>query len=258
MISIITICFNNLEDLIKTNKSIDMQTNKDFEHLIIDGSSNKEINFYLEGLINPVYRRWICERDLGISDAFNKGIENSCGDVILLLNSGDCLYNKSTIEIVIKEFKDHPDISWLHGKYSLKHGGRNVVWGKPYSQGLLYRGMRKICHQTMYVKKEVYNKYGRFDINEKVCMDYEYLCRMSKESFIFVDKILAVYAEGGISYQSYIGGLNDVKRVYLKHFPYTIKIDIWKYRQFFLFKLLNSHIGKFLFKLKSKIGLENF
>ena len=73
-ISIITICFNNLDDLKATCASVDGQTVHPYEHIIIDGSTKSDIKEFLENNPQPSYRKWLCERDKGISDAFNKGI----------------------------------------------------------------------------------------------------------------------------------------------------------------------------------------
>ena len=72
-ISVITICFNNLADLQKTCQSVDKQTRQPEEHWIINGSTTDEIAKWLEETPQPVYRKWINERDRGIADALNKG-----------------------------------------------------------------------------------------------------------------------------------------------------------------------------------------
>ena len=93
-LSIVTICFNNLQDLITTCKSVDDQHLKPFEHIIINGSTNSEIKNWYESSNHPSYRIIINELDGGISDAFNKGISKATGDVIHLLNSGDIYFDE--------------------------------------------------------------------------------------------------------------------------------------------------------------------
>ncbi|MGI9138892.1 MAG: hypothetical protein ACR2IM_07615, partial [Sediminibacterium sp.] len=66
-LSVITICFNNLKELQETCNSVDSQSVQPFEHYIIDGSNNKEISEWLNNSPQPIYRKWICERDKGIS-----------------------------------------------------------------------------------------------------------------------------------------------------------------------------------------------
>ena len=258
MISIVTICFNNLEDLIKTIDSVNFQVTQDFEHLIIDGSTDDKIRIFLESNPQPANRRWICELDRGIGDAFNKGVEKSEGDVIVLLNSGDCFFDKNVIKHVYDEFNSNSSITWLHGMFEIRRAGIDIIIGKPYDKSLLYRGMRRVCHQTMFVKKELYLKYGGYDINEKVCMDYDFLCRISNELFKYTTQVLAKYDANGISNQAYLNAIKDAKRAYLKYFPYTFKIDLWILRQTLLFKLINSIFGKFLFKIKDRLGLANW
>ena len=256
-ISIITICFNNLSDLKLTNESIDVQTNQDFEHIIIDGSNNNEIKSYLESNSQPEYRTWICERDHGIADAFNKGIKLAKGKYIVLLNSGDKLFHSTVIEIVANLLRENT-VKWLHGKYAYERGGHKIVIGKPFKKKLLYRGMRRVCHQTMFVSKSLYDKHGLYDESEKIAMDYDFLCRISLEPFIFTDEVLAEYDTGGTSEVNYSKGLIDARRIYLKYFPYPILMDVWRYRQLLLFNLLNSKIGRILFSIKKGIGLENW
>ena len=142
--------------------------------------------------------------------------------------------------------------------FEIKRAGREIIIGKSFDKSLLYRGMRRVCHQTMYVKKELYLKYGGYDINEKVCMDYDFLCRISNEPFKYTTQVLAKYDANGISNQTYLTAIKDAKRVFLKYFPYTLKIDLWILRQTLLFKLINSIFGKFLFKIKDRLGLANW
>ena len=97
-LSVITICFNNLAELQATCRSVDAQTHVPEEHLLIDGSKNQEILEWLTGNEQPSYRRWIHEKDEGISDAFNKGIRNAKGTLTHLLNSGDRYADNKAIE----------------------------------------------------------------------------------------------------------------------------------------------------------------
>ena len=138
-ISVISICFNNLTELKSTCDSIDAQTLKPYEHIIIDGSTNTEIKNYLESSSQPSFRKWICERDNGISDAFNKGIRKSTGDIVYLLNSGDKMYDNSVLEKVTTIFDKDPSVMWCHGKLSTFRGGLWVVIGKPFEKDKLYR-----------------------------------------------------------------------------------------------------------------------
>jgi glycosyltransferase involved in cell wall biosynthesis len=256
-ISIITICFNNLQELQHTCRSVDDQTIAPCEHWIIDGSTNNEIRRYLENTAHPVYRKWISEKDKGISDAFNKGLARATGTIVNMLNSGDTYFDASILEKVTIAFSTDPSLQWLHGKYELLRGGRVIIIGKPFEKQKLYRGMRSVCHQTMFVKKELHTRYGLYDTNLTIAMDYDFVCRIANERFRFLPDTLIKMAPLGISNKQYLLSLQQGKAVYTKYFGNSLKVNFWQARLKFLHTLLNSPVGKLLFKLKTMMKLEN-
>ena len=256
-ISIITICFNNLDEMLATCQSVDNQKLKPFEHLVIDGSTNPEIRNHLQQNPQPPYRKWISEPDKGIADAFNKGVNMTTGDIVVMLNSGDTFFDENALSIVTDAFEKNPSIKWLHGKYQLIRGDQRVVIGKPYEKAKLYRGMRSICHQTMFVKKELHDKYGLYNTEEKIGMDYDFLCRIANEPFVFLNEVLVNFAPAGTSSVQYLQSLKDAKRIYEKHFGKSFWLWLWQIRLKFLYYLLRSPIGKFLYKIKTRLKLEN-
>lgn len=256
-ISIITICYNNLEELKKTMYSVDQQIFLPCEHFIVDGSTNSMINNYLSQIQLPFYREWKTESDKGIADAMNKGIRESKGNIILILNAGDELYDESVLKKINTTFEKNSNIQWLHGKYMIQRSGHWIIIGKPFDKKKLYRGMRSVCHQTMYVRKELYDKYGLYDENERIAMDYDFVCRICKEKNFFLSIPLAKFAPQGISTIKYIESLKSGKRIYTKYFGFSIKLLLWQIRLKILYYLLQTKFGKTLFKLKKKMKLEN-
>lgn len=256
-ISVVTICFNNLDELKATCDSVDMQALKPFEHWIIDGSTKPDIKNWLEGTPQPTYRKWQCERDKGISDAFNKGVQRATGDVVYLLNSGDKMFDASVLQRVSAEFEKDKSVMWCHGKLQLMRGGLWVAIGKPFEKSKLYRGMRGTLHPTMYVKRELYDKYGLFDVNLKMAMDYDFLCRIAGEKFAFIDAPLAIFDPTGISSSQYLKAKVEAESVYRKYYGSSIQHTVWGWRQALMHRLLNSAAGKFLYKIKVKLGKEN-
>lgn len=257
-ISVITICFNNLEELQKTCISVDAQNTIPFEHLIVDGSTNSEIKDFLYQNPQPSYRKSLHEPDAGISDAFNKGIKESKGNIFVLLNSGDQFYSTASMTIVTKAFENHPHIKWLHGQYKLLRGSKWVIIGKPHHPRKVYRGMRSICHQTMFVRKELYDRFGLYDTNLKIGMDYDFLLRIKDEPFYFIEEPIVCYAPAGISSIQYLQSLKETSFIFRKKFGNTLPHQVWQLRLKILYYLLHSPIGKILYKIKVSLGLENF
>lgn len=256
-ITVVTICFNNPEDVKNTCASVDAQMLKPYEHIIVNGSTTGDIADWHTSVAQPAYRTFVHERDKGISDAFNKGILQAKGDIIVLLNSADEFENANVLGIVTEQFAKDPDLKWLHGKYKFNRGGIWVELGKSYDKALLYRGMRAICHQTMFVKKELYDKYGLYDVELKLAMDFDFLVRIRDEKFIFLQEVMVRFAPGGTSAIHVRKGLNENTLIIDRHLGYSIKHRIWRTRILILSTLLSSELGKILYKLKVKMKLEN-
>lgn len=256
-ISVITICYNNLDELLTTCISVDSQLELPFEHWIIDGSTTSAIRDYLNNNPQPAYRKWISEPDKGISDAFNKGIRHANGEVVNMLNSADYYINENVLSTVKKAFQDNPDIQWLHSKYQLKRGDVWVTIGKPFDKSKLYRGMRSLAHQSMFVKKTLHDKYGLYDTSLSIAMDYDFVCRIASETFIFIPVPLIVFAPDGVSQLNYLKSLKQSKWVYEKYNGFSLKLVAWQVRLKILHSLLQSPAGKFLYKIKVLLKLEN-
>ncbi len=256
-ISIITICFNNLPELQVTLASVDKQTLPPYEHWIIDGSTDNKINNYLQTNVQPSYRKWISEKDAGIADAFNNGIQRAGGDIINMLNSADYYFDAYVLATVSAAFQKKPGISWLHGKYKLQRGGLWVTIGKPFDPSKLYRGMRSLSHQSMFIKKALHEKYGMYNTVLKNAMDYDFVCRMYREPFMFLDKPLIVFVPGGTTDRDYLSALKEGKEVFEKYYGRPVKLFVWQWRLKILHSLLSSPFGKWMYKVKVWLKLEN-
>lgn len=101
MLSIITITFNNYEDLIQTCESL-KPLKLSFEHIVINGGSCEKTLNFLESEFKGLH---ISEPDRGISDAFNKGVKIANGEYLTFLNSGDCLIDYDYYAIAIKKLE---------------------------------------------------------------------------------------------------------------------------------------------------------
>jgi glycosyltransferase involved in cell wall biosynthesis len=251
-ISVITICFNNLPELVKTCYSVDKQSVLPDEHLIIDGSTNEEIVNWLLQNPQPLYRRWIHERDKGISDAFNKGIENAKGIITHLLNSGDKYAENNIIETVLKAFGEDNAVMWLHGQYIQHRGDIDVISGLPFEKNELWKGMRTVAHPSMFIKKEIYTRHGTYDVNLTVAMDYDMLVRIRNERFKFISTPLAYFSPGGTSDLQYKKGMKEVRQIYHNHIGYNPKQSLWQLRQQLLRSFMMTGMGKRWFRWKNR------
>ncbi len=257
-LTVVSICFNNLADLQATCASVDMQVIKPAEHWIINGSTEPDIAEWLTRTPQPSYRKYLNERDKGISDAFNKGIAHAGSDIIHLLHAGDCYAANDVTEAVLKVFTANPEVQWLSGNIQVTRGGKPAVVGKAFEKNKLYRGMRSVSHPTWFVKKEVYDRVGLFSAEYKIAMDYDLMCRIADEPYAYLDKLLVVFDDTGISTSNYLRSLEESKKIYESHFGSSIKLKLWQLRLKTLNYVLQTGPGKWLFAIKKKMGLENY
>ncbi|WP_026769769.1 glycosyltransferase [Asinibacterium sp. OR53] len=256
-LSVITICFNNLEEVKLTCASVDAQTMKPAEHLIVDGSTNTVIADWLATTPQPAYRKWMHIPGEGIVDSFNRGIVHAAGDITHLLNSGDSYAENNVIEQVINFFSQHEAVQWVSAKLRTLRSGHIVEVGKPFDKNKIYRGMRSVLHPTWFVKRQVYDRIGLYDKQYRIAMDYDMMCRIGAEPYAFIDITTTYFDNTGVSTIKYLDSLKENIKAYESHFGYSIKCRLWQFRLKMLHLLLRTGFGKALYSLKKALGLEN-
>ncbi len=202
-ISIITVCFNSANTIQHTLESIKNQTHCNIEHIIIDGASTDKTLQIVQSF--PHVSKIISEKDAGIYDAMNKGVQHATGDIIGILNSDDVYADNDILKIVAGLFETS-DADTLYGdlQYVNPNNTNRVLrhWksGEFHPNKFKYGWMPP--HPTFFVRKEVYHKAGVFDTTLKTAADYEFMLRtLYKHQFssIYVPKVLVKMAAGGAS-----------------------------------------------------------
>lgn len=212
-LSIITINYNNSEGLKRTLESVVNQTNKEFEHIIVDGGSSdgsvSVIKSYEELIItNRVNREtqyplisWVSEKDKGIYNAMNKGVRKAQGEYVLMLNSGDYLVDEHVIERMTLEL-DGTDI--VQGNNIEDRNGiiyRNRGYGKSdIDMNDVLHG--HFLHQSSFCRRDLFDKYGYFDESYRIVGDTKFFMNclgLHNATFKYVDIDVANYDCNGVS-----------------------------------------------------------
>lgn len=206
-ITIITVCYNSDKYIEEAIRSVIKQTYKNLEYIIVDGGSDDNTLNIIEKYRDSI-SLVISEPDEGISDAFNKGIRASTGDIIGIVNSDDMLYKEDVIENIAKAYE--PSIDVYRGREFV----RNFETGYEY---LLCPTMEfkknpitfHVCHMATYIRRDAFKKYGGYRVDFKYAMDLELLYRFNYlgASSKSLDLVVGVFRIGGVS-QTY----NDDKR----------------------------------------------
>ena len=178
-ISIISATFNSAEYISDCISSINNQTHKDIEHIIIDGASKDNTLEIAQGIPNRI-AKIISEPDLGIYDAMNKGINLATGDIIGILNSDDLYTDNKVIKRIEKLFEaTSSDCVYADLYYVKKENTNQIVrhWRtSDYIAGSFKKGWSP-AHPTFFVKREVYEKYGVFNLDFNLAADFELMLR---------------------------------------------------------------------------------
>lgn len=204
-VTIITVCYNALEDLKKTADSVLLQTYQHIEYLVIDGNSKDGTKEYLKEqqllcASTHIEFRYVSEPDEGIYDAMNKGSRLATGDFLLFLNAGDYLAEKNTIYSIFSG-KDYTGVSIVYGNHFSSNGQncRAITVSEP-------AGLRKtmvFSHQAAFIRREDQLAHPYNPVYH-ICADYDCFLGLYLEGKIFlhVSEFVSVFQEGGLCQQS--------------------------------------------------------
>ena len=231
ILSIITINYNDAEGLRKTLASVAAQTYKGIEHVIVDGVSTdgsvEVIRTYADTqAAHPV--KWVSEKDKGIYNAMNKGIEIALGkrivnddhtstpisnnqlpiaqaNYIQILNSGDILAADDVTERMMAALANNSAI--LYGNMIKEYPDGRLVkdtcGGWDYTpESFLYFYKGTLNHDCAYIRRDLFDKYGLYNEDMKICSDWEWYVRaivLGGEKTVYINIDVTVFDMTGIS-----------------------------------------------------------
>ncbi len=241
-ISIITVVKNNKDNIEKNILSLINQNYKNYEHIIIDGGSNdgtvEVINKYKKNI-----KYFISEKDNGIYDAMNKGIDKVDGDIIGILNADD-FYYPDALDIVNNYFLKYHDIDFLFGsvnKYTLQYGF--------YPQKIFWTFGFYSSHSVgFFIKTNSQKKLGYYNTKYKYSSDYDLFYRMivkfqMKGISTKKNEIMGYFGPDGISSRlKYIDYLNENTQIRLDNGQNKFIVWCIHYLRFFkrVFRILKE------------------
>lgn len=181
-ISVITAVWNSEKTIKDAIDSVLSQTYKNIEYIIVDGESTDGTVDIVKSYGDRI-SKFISEKDNGIYYAMNKGIKLVTGDVICFLHSDD-IYASSDILQEVANMFESVDTDGIYGDliYTPKNNTEIVLryWkGKDFDESLLPKGWMP-AHPTLFLRREVYEKFGCFDTSFKIAADYDFILRILK------------------------------------------------------------------------------
>ena len=216
MFSVITVVLNDLFGLRATAESLDAQTFRDWEWIVIDGGSTDGSVEYLR----ESNATWISERDRGLYDAMNKGIDRSAGEHLLFMNAGDEFADESVLTRLASAVCDRPPRTpapaLIYGDALDYDGDRPgvLLYRKAHSERRIWYGLFA-RHQSMLFRREALCDL-RYSLEYKIAGDYEFVARLLVErraECLYVPYPICKFRRGGLSYKHWRDGLQEVNRV---------------------------------------------
>lgn len=193
--SVITVTLNSEKTILRTLKSVNNQTFKKFEYIIIDGLSIDSTLDIVKKNLNHK-KILVSEKDNGIYSAMNKGILLAKGKYIVFLNSDDW-FNNSTLQNVFNFIKNnnYPDIIYGNARF---YNNKNFIFKSKANLSNIKFNM-SLLHSSVYIKKDIIKKF-LFSEKYLVSSDYDQILKLHKKyKFYYYNRSLSNISLGGIS-----------------------------------------------------------
>lgn len=205
-VSLLVTTYNSRQNLPATFESVQMQDYAAIEVVIVDGASTDGTvdlirdfasRFEDKGAEKKV--TWVSERDDGLYDAMNKAYALCTGDIIAVCN--DRLCTQDAVSKLVRAIEESgEDCIGAHADLVYTQGER-VVRTWHMGQGTLRQGWMP-GHPTLFLKREIYERYGVYDTTYRCSADYEFMVRFLKEEknrLAYVPEVLVSMFYGGTS-----------------------------------------------------------
>lgn len=231
--SIITATYNAEDKIQRTLESIVTQDSNLYEYIIVDGKSSdstieiiqKYQNMYSDNI------KYISEKDQGIYDALNKGIDLANGEYLYFIGAGDTL-TSNVLSLVSKKLNFKTEI--IYGNVFFEKS--RYIYGGKYDNTRI--SVYPVPHQGMFYNKEVFNLVGKYDLRYKIAADYILNIKCFGNDNIdkhYINTVIATYEQEGLSSLVPDGQFfKDKEKVIEKYLGKECK-DFYKYsgRKFF-------------------------
>lgn len=233
LISVITITYNAAPVIRPTLESLNAQTFRNFEHLVIDGASKDDTVSIVNGMCPDSIVR--SEPDRGLYDAMNKGLRAAKGKYLLFLNAGDALHAPDTLQRYADAAylnrnntpnadsrQRYADI--IYGDTIVVDSARNFVKPRHLSvpERLTFRSFANgmlVCHQAFMVRRDLAPEY---DLHYRFSADYEWTLRCLRASYpnhnVNLHAVAIDYLSDGLTDKNHRASLKERFRIMCRYY----------------------------------------
>jgi glycosyltransferase involved in cell wall biosynthesis len=220
-VTVITVVRNGARTIRDTIESVQAQSHRPLEHIIVDGGSTDGTLEIVRGYGDRV--RWRSEPERGLYDAMNKGLASVTAPetYVIFINADDFLHDPDSIRNAI-DGSDGEDI--VYGRlerWDEELGDRDVIGRAVEARDLLFA--MRCHHQTILCRKEVFDRIGGFRLEYRIAADYDWVVRAFQSREItrrFVPVVVATMRRGGASEGSYLRAIAERRAIVRRAYPW--------------------------------------
>lgn len=196
MFSVVTITYNNVSGLQKTAQSVNSQTLRDFEWVVVDGGSNDgSIDFLKEIECDRLHFK--SEPDRGIFDAMNKGLDRCNGNYVIFMNAGDCFANNEVLDRVSSKIGSGCEHIILYGD-SLEFNGKQYLI--KYARSARHNSYSMFTHHQSQFYRTDDAKHLGYDLSYRLSADWVMTTRLLQRGSAYnLQFPVCNFERGGIS-----------------------------------------------------------
>jgi glycosyltransferase involved in cell wall biosynthesis len=204
-ISLITVVYNRAATIEQTIRSVMEQTYPHIEYIVVDGAST-------DGTLNIIHQyrdqinQFISEKDNGVYDAINKGIQLATGDIVGVLHADDRFAHPDVINNIVQHFSSHPLLECMFGDvcFVRPENPNEVIRYVSSSIFNLNRFRYGImpAHPTFYCYKKFFDTHGLYRTDLDIAADFDLLLRflkIHKLTFKYIPELMIEMNVGGKS-----------------------------------------------------------
>ena len=211
-------------------ESLTAQTWTDWELLLLDNASTDGTAELVEAHRHrhPTQQlRWSSCPDLGIYDAWNRGLRQARGTYICCVGADDRFLHSFSLAAIAALTVSDADLITARNAYYGRDGQFLRDWGWAWTWRRMRQSMN-IAHPGMLVKRDLFQRFGPFDTSFRICGDYEWFLRLPPElrSIHSNDSILQV-VQAGVSHSRIRQVYSETFRAQCRHLGWPLSAVCW-------------------------------
>jgi len=223
-LTVITVVFNAAELLEPTIASVRKTDFPQVEYIVIDGGS-------VDGTLDVIQDNadkidtWVSDRDKGLYDAMNKGLNMANGQFVWFVNAGDIISSADIIQKILAAINDDTDI--IYGEVMIidaegkELGTRSELTTQKLPEGLNWKSFRygmRVSHQGFILRKSIAPQYELNNLSADI--EWCIRCLQKSRKNVLVPGIFVHYLKGGISKKKWKKSIMDRYKILAKYYGF--------------------------------------